>query len=162
MLRQPQAHTERGIDVLVIDNMSGQAKSLQSKLERGGLEVTSFILNIPSKGGATRQVPQNAIDKVVSVIQEQHPKILLVDICLDETVFDTTDEKHATWTGPALMSEIRTRIAGQRMASYSAYARYVEAIDKDIEDQRRQHSVADTPHWSVTEITVEKVKGAML
>jgi hypothetical protein len=153
--------TEDIVDVLIIDNMSGQAKAIQSALERDGLKATSFVLSVCSEGNETRRIPRSEIDRVMSVIAEQQPGIVLVDICLDETLFDTAEEKHATWTGPALMSEIRARVPDQKMASYSAYARYVEIVDKDIEDQRKHYLVGDTPHWSATEITADVIRRAM-
>jgi len=160
MLRRPPRQSN--LDVLIIDNMSGQAKSLQSEIQSGQLKVTSHVLNIPSEGNRSRQIPQSAIEKVLSLIKRYRPKIVLVDVCLDESVFDTSAEKRATWTGPALMSEIRKHFADQKMASYSAYSRYLESVDQDIEDQRKEYGVADTPHWNAAEVSAEMVNAVLL
>ncbi len=146
------------LDVLIIDNMSGQAKSLQSVLENGGLKVTSLVLSVPIETRRGRQIPQDEIDKVVSFIKKHHPGIVLVDVCLDERLFDTAKERTATWTGPALMSEIRKRLPEQKMASYTAYAQYVGEVDQDIEDQRKRYGVSETPHWNVGVITAEAIR----
>ena len=156
-----QNQTQCEIEVLIIDNMDGQAKFLQSELEKGGLKVTSLLLSIQTKVIGVKQIPSSDINKVVSFVKKKKPMIVLVDICLDETLFDTPEENRATWTGPAIMSEIRKNFPNQIMASYSAYSRYVKSIDQDIQNQRVQYSVADTPHWSVHEITVDRIKSAL-
>ena len=149
------------LDVLIIDNMPVQAKSLQSELEIGQLKVVSHIVNIPSGDNKNRQIPQGTIDKVFYIIEKYEPKIILVDVCLDESVFDTSAEKRATWTGPYLMSEIRKCFANQKMASYSAYSRYLKSVDEDIEDQRKAYGVEDTPHWNATKINSDLIKSIL-
>ena len=146
------------IDVLVVDNISGQAKGVLDMLQSGGLRGMSLVVSIPSEPEGREGLPPREIDKLLSLINQYCPALVLVDVCLDDRAFETLDEKAGTWTGPAVMSEVRKGFPEQKLASYSAYASYVESLDADIAEQRRAYGVDDTPHWSIDQINASTVR----
>ena len=149
---------KRGVAVLIVDNNQDVLQAADVLFKRHGLTVTPLVVELKRRNIERKAFPKDKVDRVLEVIRESGPQIVLVDICLYETPIDIADEKKATWSGPALMAAIRQEFPTQKMASYSAYTEYVMS---EIDDQRRAYGVHDTPHWGLSDLNIEAVRAAI-
>jgi len=139
---------------VVVDDSLSQGRTAVDRLRSVGVGAAHVAVNLRDvwKKG---QIPADRIDKIMRDLAVYGDlQLVVVDVCLAENPLGDGAEGSDTWTGPALMAAIRERMPKVRLASYSAYTDY---IPSDIDEQKRNCKVADTPHWSKEDLSTEKV-----
>lgn len=143
--------------VLVIDNDQGQLDTVMGQLRDHRLSLTAWLLVLNNEAANQAVLPRTVVDRAYREISSLSPDFVLVDVCLFEQTFEETyptPQRSGTWTGPALIKEIRAKYPEQRIGSYSAFP--TDDVT-DIKEQRKKYGVNHLPHWTAELLTADEI-----
>ncbi|MDP6636934.1 MAG: hypothetical protein QGG42_18700 [Phycisphaerae bacterium] len=140
--------------VLIVDNTDKQGGNVHAKMTNRNLSVTTTIVAVSKEEMDQHTLSDELVSSVIELIEECRPIIVLVDVCLEETLVDSREEAKGSWTGPALMRAILDKYSEQIVGSYSAYSK---GMPTDIEKQKCFYNLDNTKHWNVDDLNGDEV-----